>query len=80
MILCNQENQPFRIKTDDVIGCLNMKSTHYYHVTADYMERNLKDQCIFLTEDKTCAYSNSILGNSRIQAGDSQTPEWDTDS
>ena len=45
-----RKNQPLRIRKDEVLCCLNMRSTGYYHATRHNMEKNLKEQCMSWTE------------------------------
>ena len=45
MILCNQDNQPLGIRKGEVIGCLDMRSTGYYHVTRYNIEYSKINEC-----------------------------------
>ena len=50
----------FKIHKGEMLGCLDMRSSGYFHVSRDtlqqIMKSSFKDNCSFLSEDETSEY------------------------
>ena len=58
--LTNHSNKDWKIKGDEMLGCLDMRSSGYYHVSRDTLQQIMKisceDNCSFLRENETSEY------------------------
>ena len=58
--LANHSNIDWKIHKGEMLGCLDMRSSGYFHVSRDtlqqIMKSSFKDNCSFLSEDETSEY------------------------
>ena len=58
--LTNHSNIDWKIHKGEMLGCLDMRSSGYFHVSRDtlqqIMKSSFKDNCSFLSEDETTEY------------------------
>ena len=58
--LTNHSNIDWKIHKGEMLGCLDMRSSGYFHVSRDtlqqIMKSSFKDNCSFLSEDETTKY------------------------
>ena len=58
--LTNHSNESWKIKQGEMLGCLDMRSSGYFHVSRDalqeIMQTSFKDNCSFLSETETSEY------------------------
>ena len=58
--LTNHSNIDWKIHKGEMLGCLDMRSSGYFHVSKDtlqqIMKSSFKDNCSFLSEDETSEY------------------------
>ena len=58
--LTNHSNENWKIKQGEMLGCLDMRSSGYFHVSRDtlqqIMKSSFKDYCSFLSENETSEY------------------------
>ena len=58
--LTNHSNIDWKIHKGEMLGCLDMRSSGYFHVSTDtlqqIMKSSFKDNCSFLSEDETNEY------------------------
>ena len=58
--LTNHSSENWKIKQGEMLGCLDMRSTGYFHVSRDtlqqIMQSSSKDKCSFLSETETQEY------------------------
>ena len=58
--LTNHSNIDWKIHKGEMLGCLDMRSSGYFHVSRDtlqqIMKSSFKDNCSFLSEDETSEY------------------------
>ena len=58
--LTNHSNENWRITKGEMLGCLDMRSSGYFHVSRDtlqqIMQSSFKDNCSFLNETETSEY------------------------
>ena len=58
--LTNHSNIDWKIHKGEMLGCLDMRSSGYFHVSRDtlqqIMKASFKDNCSFLSEDETSKY------------------------
>ena len=58
--LTNHSNENWKIKQGEMLGCLDMRSSGYFHVSRDtlqqIMKSSFKDNCSFLSETETSEY------------------------
>ena len=58
--LTNHSNENWKIKQGEMLGCLNMRSSGYFHVSGDTLQQIMKssfmDNCSFLNETETSEY------------------------
>ena len=54
--LTNHSNESWKIKQGEMLGCLDMRSSGYFHVSRDtlqqIMKSSFKDNCSFLSETR----------------------------
>ena len=60
--LTNHSNESWKINQGEMLGCLDMRSSRYSHVSRDtlqqVMQSSFKDNCSFLSETETSEYFN----------------------
>ena len=58
--LTNHSNESWKINQGEMLGCLDMRSSGYFHVSRDtlqqIMQSSFKDNCSFLSETETREY------------------------
>ena len=58
--ITNHSNENWKIKQGEMLGCLDMRSSGYFHVSRDTLEQimksSFKDNCLFLSETETNEY------------------------
>ena len=58
--ITNHSNECWKIKQGEMLGCLGMRSSGYFHVSRDtfqqIMKSSFKDNCSFLSETETSEY------------------------
>ena len=58
--LTNHSKENWKIKEGDLMGCFDMRSSGYFHVSRDtlqqIMQSSFKDNCSFLNETETSEY------------------------
>ena len=58
--LTNHSDENWKIKQDKMLGCLDMRSSGYVHVSRDILQQKIKsffkDNCLFLIETETNEY------------------------
>ena len=58
--LTNHSNTDWKIEKGELLGCLDMRSSGYFHVSRGTLQQIMKslfkDHCSFLSEDKTSGY------------------------
>ena len=58
--LTNHSNKNWNIKQGEMLGCLDMRLSGYFHVSRDtlqqIMKSSFKDNCSFLSETETSEY------------------------
>ena len=58
--LTNYSNIDWKIHKGEMLGCLDMRSSGYFHVSRDTLQQikksSFKDNCSFLSEDETSEY------------------------
>ena len=58
--LTNHSDENWKIKQGEMLGCFDMRSSGYFHVSRDtlqqIMQSSLKDNCSFLSETETSEY------------------------
>ena len=58
--LTNHSNIDWKIHKGEMLGCLDMRSSGYFHVSRDTLQQimklSFKDNCSFLSEDETTEY------------------------
>ena len=52
----NDGREDWNIKKDEMMGCLDMRSFGYFHISREALQRVMGDHCKFLTEDETEEY------------------------
>ena len=58
--LTNHSNESRKIKQGEMLGCLDMRSSGYFHVSRDPLQQKMKssfkDNCSFVSETETSKY------------------------
>ena len=58
--LTNHSDERWKIKQGEMLGCFDMRSSGYFHVSRDtlqqIMQSSFKDNCSFLSETETSEY------------------------
>ena len=58
--LTNHSNESWKINQGEMLGCLDMRSSGYFHVSREtlqqIMQSSFKDNCSFLSERETQEY------------------------
>ena len=58
--LTNNSEENWKIKQGEMLGCFDMRSSGYFHVSRDtlqqIMQSSFKDNCSFLSETETSEY------------------------
>ena len=52
----NNSNNMWKIEEEEMMGCLDMRTFGYFHVTGDNLNRIMDEHCKFLSEEETYEY------------------------
>ena len=52
----NNTDKIWRIRKGEMMGCVDMRTLGYFHVTRDNLKRIMNDHCKFLSEEETYEY------------------------
>ena len=51
----------WHIKKGEIVGCLDMRSLGYFHISRNVLERSIGTQCEFLSEEETATYFSMLI-------------------
>ena len=80
--LTNHSNESWKINKGEMLGCLDMRSSRYFHVSRDTLEQimksSFKDKCSFLSKQETSKYFELYQRDHQevINYASSQVNQW----